>query len=146
MLLLGLSDSSVVLYDQRREVSLLASCPVSPTRLAWHPAGSLVIVGGGQADLMCYDVGLAPLSMALVAEEADPATTLRLDQHLRYTGGLEVLQWGTGPDGGPERTDILMLGFHGGPLGALRFRLGRYSHLTCPSSVDLLITDQSEAY
>ncbi|XP_028983321.1 WD repeat-containing and planar cell polarity effector protein fritz homolog isoform X2 [Betta splendens] len=124
MLLLGLSDCSVLLYDQRREVSVLASCPASPTLLAWHPAGSVAVVGGGQADLMCFDVGLAPVSMALVAEEAYSATTLGLAQHLRCSGGLELLQWGTGLDGAPERTDLLMLGFHGGPLGALRFRLG----------------------
>lgn len=125
MLLLGLSDSSLVLYDQRREVSLLASCPVLPTLLAWHPAGSVVMVGGGQAELMCFDVGLAPVSMALVAEEVASAATLRLAQHLRCSGGLETIQWGTVLDGGPERTDMLMLALHGGPLAALRFRLGR---------------------
>lgn len=127
MLLLGLSDSSLVLYDQRREVSLLASCPVPPTLLAWHPAGSVVMVGGGQAELMCFDVGLAPVNMALVAEEVASAATLRLAQHLRCSGGLEALQWGTGLEGGPEGTDMLMLTIHEGPLAALRFRLGRLS-------------------
>ncbi|KAM7385294.1 hypothetical protein PAMP_001382 [Pampus punctatissimus] len=123
-LVLGLSDSSLVLYDQRRDVSLLASCPVPPTRLAWHPAGAVIMVGGGQGELMCFDVGLAPVSMALTAEEVASADTLRLAQHLRCSGGLERLQWGTGLEGGPEGTDTLMLAFHGGPLAALRFRLG----------------------
>ncbi|XP_051276521.1 WD repeat-containing and planar cell polarity effector protein fritz homolog isoform X2 [Dicentrarchus labrax] len=123
-LLLGLSDSSLVLYDQRRGVSLLASCPVPPTLLAWHPAGAMVMVGAGQGELMCFDVGLAPVSMALVAEEVASAATLRLAQHLRCGGGLEGLHWGTSLEGGPEGTDILMLAFHGGPLAALRFRLG----------------------
>ncbi|KAI4812898.1 hypothetical protein KUCAC02_024260 [Chaenocephalus aceratus] len=85
-LLLGLSDSSLVLCDQRRGVSLLASCPVPPTLLAWHPAGAVVLVGGEQGELMCFDVGLAPVRMALA--------------------------------------DVLMVAFHGGPLAALRFRLG----------------------
>lgn len=118
-LLLGLSDSSLVLFDQRRGVSLLASCPVQPTLLAWHPAGAAVVVGGEQGELMCFDVGLAPVSMALLAEEVAPAATLRLAQHLRCCGGLEGLQWAAGLDG-----DVLMLGFHGGPLAALKFRLG----------------------
>ncbi|XP_029306111.1 WD repeat-containing and planar cell polarity effector protein fritz homolog [Cottoperca gobio] len=118
-LLLGLSDSSLVLYDQRRGVSLLASCPVPPTFLTWHPAGAVVVVGGEQGELMCFDMGLAPVSMALVAEEVAPAATLRLAEHLRCCGGLEGLQWTTGLEG-----DVLMLAFHGGPLGALRFRLG----------------------
>uniref|UniRef100_A0A3Q3KAP0 WD repeat containing planar cell polarity effector n=1 Tax=Monopterus albus TaxID=43700 RepID=A0A3Q3KAP0_MONAL len=124
MLLLGLSDSSLVLYDQRREAPLFASCPVPPTLLTWHPAGSVVMVGGGQGELMCFDVGLAPLSMALVAEEEASAATLRVDQHLRCSGGLGGLQWGTGLDEGPEGTGMLMLAFHGGPLAVLRFRLG----------------------
>ncbi|XP_029962848.1 WD repeat-containing and planar cell polarity effector protein fritz homolog [Salarias fasciatus] len=123
-LLLGLSDSSLVLYDQRRGVSLLAPCPVPPTLLAWHPAGAVVMVGGGQEELMCFDVGLAPVSVALVAEEVAPAATLRLAQHLRCSGGLSGLQWGARLDGGPEGTDVLTLAFHGGPLAALRFRLG----------------------
>ncbi|XP_029376803.1 WD repeat-containing and planar cell polarity effector protein fritz homolog isoform X2 [Echeneis naucrates] len=124
MLLLGLSDSSLVLYDQRRGVSLLVSCPVPPNLLSWHPAGAIVMAGGGQGELMCFDVGLAPVNMALVAEEAASDTTLRLAQHLRYSGGLEGLQWGTGLEGGPEGTDMLMLAFHSGPLAALRLKLG----------------------
>ncbi|CAI5654777.1 unnamed protein product [Oreochromis niloticus] len=123
-LLLGLSDSSLVLYDQRRGISFLASCPVPATLLAWHPAGAVVMVGGGQEELMCFDVGLAPVNMALVSEEVASAPTLRLAQHLRCSGGLAGLQWATGLDGGPEGTDMLTLAFHGGPLAALRFRLG----------------------
>ncbi|KAG7512017.1 WD repeat-containing and planar cell polarity effector protein fritz-like isoform X1 [Solea senegalensis] len=124
MLLLGLSDSSLVLYDQRRGVSVLASCPVSPNLLAWHPAGAVAVVGGGQGELMCFDAGLAPLNMALVAEEVAATDTLRLAQHLRYSGGLRGLQWATGLEGGAEGTDMLMQAFHGGPLAVLRFRLG----------------------
>lgn len=126
MLLLGLSDSSLVLYDGRRGVSLLASCPVPPNLLAWHPAGAVVVVGGGQGELMCFDVGLAPVKMALLAEEPAPAPTLRLTEHLRCSGGLEGLQWSAGRDGGPEGGDMLMLAVHGGPLAVLRFRLGGF--------------------
>lgn len=74
---------------------------------------------------MCFDVSLAPLNMALVAEEAAPAATLRLTQHMRCAGGLVGLKWGTGLDGGPEGTDILTLVFDGGPLAALKFKLGK---------------------
>ncbi|XP_032409599.1 WD repeat-containing and planar cell polarity effector protein fritz homolog isoform X2 [Xiphophorus hellerii] len=123
-LLLGLRDSSLVLYDHRRAVSVLASCPVPPSYMAWHPAGAVAIMVGGQEEVMCFDVGLAPLNMALVAEEAAPAATLRLTQHLNCSGGLAGLQWGAGLDGGPEGTDTLTLVFNGGPLAALKFRLG----------------------
>ncbi|XP_047207550.1 WD repeat-containing and planar cell polarity effector protein fritz homolog isoform X2 [Girardinichthys multiradiatus] len=123
-LLLGLIDSSLVLYDQKRAVSVLASCPVPPSYMAWHPAGAVAVMVGGQEEVMCFDVGLAPLNMALVAEEAAPAATLRLTQHLNSSGGLARLQWGVGLDGGPEGTDTLTLFFNGGPLAALKFRLG----------------------
>ncbi|XP_015244911.1 PREDICTED: WD repeat-containing and planar cell polarity effector protein fritz homolog [Cyprinodon variegatus] len=123
-LLLGLSDSSLVLYDQRRAVSVLASCPVPPSYMAWHPTGAVAVMVGGQEEVMCFDVGLAPLNMALVAEEASPAATLRLTQHMNCSGGLVGLQWGAGFDGGPEGTDTLTLVFNGGPLVALKFRLG----------------------
>ncbi|XP_034040872.1 WD repeat-containing and planar cell polarity effector protein fritz homolog isoform X2 [Thalassophryne amazonica] len=123
-LLLGLSDSSLVLCDQQRGLSLLAPCPVLPTLLAWHPAGAMFIVGGGQGELMSFDVGLAPLNMALVAEEVASSAMLTLSEHVRCAGMLEGLQWGAGLDGAIEGTDILMLYFHEGPLAAMRFRLG----------------------
>lgn len=124
-ILFGLRDSSLVLYDQRRGVSLLASCPVPPTYMAWHPTGAVAMVAGGQEELMCFDVGLASLNMALVAEEVAPAATLRLIQHLHCPGGLAGLKWATGLDGGPEGTDMLTLVFNGGPLAALRLKLGK---------------------
>ncbi|KAJ0005195.1 hypothetical protein NQD34_011409 [Periophthalmus magnuspinnatus] len=127
ILMLGLKDSSLVLYDQRRRVSLLASCPVPPALLAWHPSGAVVVVGGGQDELMCFDVGLAPLGLALLSEEMTSAATLRLTQHLRCSGSLEGLHWGSMLDGGPEGTMTLMLAFHTGPLGVLRFRFGSLS-------------------
>ncbi|CAL8298372.1 unnamed protein product [Merluccius merluccius] len=130
LLLLGLSDSSLVLYDQRgggtrrrRDVP----CSVPPAFLAWHPSGGLVAVGGGQGELACFDVGLAPLGALLVTEEPaahSASATLKLAQHLRCTGGLEGLHWGRGPDGKAEGSDLLMLALHGGPLAALKFRLG----------------------
>ncbi|XP_062319432.1 WD repeat-containing and planar cell polarity effector protein fritz homolog [Osmerus eperlanus] len=123
-LLLGLADSSLVLYDQQRGVPLLAPCPVPPSLLAWHPAGAVAAAGGGQGELMFFDVGLAPLGVALLAEEAAPAATLRLAQHLRCPGGLEGLYWGGSVEGGADGTDLLMIAFHSGPLAALRFRLG----------------------
>lgn len=140
-LLLGLSDSSLVLYDQRRGVSLLASCPVPPNLVAWHPAGAMALVGGGQGELVCFDVGLAPISVALVAEEVAPAPTLRLMEHLRGCEGIERLQWGTSLEGAPEGANLLLLVFHGGPLAALRFRLGMYVYFLshwCPNLIIFL--------
>ncbi|KAI1894753.1 hypothetical protein AGOR_G00118990 [Albula goreensis] len=125
-LLLGLCDSSLVLYDARRGMSLLAQVPMLPALLAWHPAGALVVVAGGQGELQCFDAGLSPIHMQLLAEDLAPEPTLRLPQHLRAPGGLAGLQWAAPPHGaeGPEVHDLLFLIFHGGPFGVLRLRLG----------------------
>ncbi|XP_061915474.1 WD repeat-containing and planar cell polarity effector protein fritz homolog [Entelurus aequoreus] len=120
-LLLGLADSSLVLYEQRRGVLLSFPGPAPLSLLAWHPAGAVAVAAAAQGELMCFDVGLAPLRIALVAEDVAPAPTLQLARHLRCPGGLQRLQWATG---GAEGADTLMLAFHGGPLAALRFRLG----------------------
>ncbi|XP_063048912.1 WD repeat-containing and planar cell polarity effector protein fritz homolog isoform X2 [Engraulis encrasicolus] len=169
-LLLGLSDSSLVLHDWGREqsqrqqqqqqapqgqqqpgpgqlqqgVSMRVHCPMLPSLCAWHPGGGLVVVGGSQGELQCFDLGLAPLPLRLLAEELPwppKGPTLQLCRHLRDPGGLVGLQWaaqalwggqgggggagGGGGEGGVmEVHDVLMLNFHGGPLAALRLRLG----------------------
>lgn len=135
--LLGLSDSSLVLYDQRRGVSLLALCPVTPALLAWHPAGALVAAVGcseqGGDQLVCFDVGLAPVGVALLAEEEQlktSARTLTLSQHLRCSDGLQALRWASDLEGGDcttQGTDSLLLAFRGGPIGVLKFKLGEFN-------------------
>ncbi|KAJ8405123.1 hypothetical protein AAFF_G00330440 [Aldrovandia affinis] len=125
-LLLGLRDSSLVLYDARRGLSLLAQVPMLPSFMAWHPGGALVAVGGGQGELQCFDAGLSPVPLQLLAEDPAPGPTLQLSRRLRAPGGLVGLQWATPPHGteGPQVHDLLFLTYHGGPIGALRFRLG----------------------
>ncbi|XP_061694122.1 WD repeat-containing and planar cell polarity effector protein fritz homolog isoform X2 [Syngnathoides biaculeatus] len=129
LLLLGLSDSSLVLYDQRREVSLRAPCPMPPAIAAWHPAGALVVAAGAtqQGELMFLDVGLAPVEVALVAEDATPTATLELGRHVRCPGPLRRLQWAAGPEGGADDPDTIMLVFHGGLLAVLKLQLGAAS-------------------
>ncbi|XP_035255954.1 WD repeat-containing and planar cell polarity effector protein fritz homolog isoform X1 [Anguilla anguilla] len=125
-LLLGLRDSSLVLYDARRGVTLLAQAPMLPSFAAWHPGGALLAVGDGQGELQCFDAGLSPVRVQLLAEEAAPGPTLQLSRHLRAPGGLAGLHWAAPPHGGEgaEVHDLLILAYHGGPIGALRFRLG----------------------
>ncbi|XP_077438792.1 WD repeat-containing and planar cell polarity effector protein fritz homolog isoform X2 [Vanacampus margaritifer] len=126
VLLLGLSNSSLVLYDQRRGVSFRTSCPAPPTLLAWHPAGGLAVaaVVAEEGELMCLDLGLAPIKVALVAEEVTPASTLRLARHMRCPGALRRLQWATGPEEDTNEVDTMLLVFNGGLLAALKLQLG----------------------
>ncbi|KAJ8360074.1 hypothetical protein SKAU_G00165990 [Synaphobranchus kaupii] len=125
-LLLGLHDSSLVLYDARQGVTLIGQVPMLPSFLAWHPAGALLVVADGQGELQCFDTGLSPVRTQLLAEDPIPGPTLQLSQHLRAPGGLAGLQWAAPLHGteGSEVYDLLFLTYHGGPIGALRFRLG----------------------
>ncbi|XP_049591000.1 WD repeat-containing and planar cell polarity effector protein fritz homolog isoform X2 [Syngnathus scovelli] len=124
-LLLSLSDSSLVLYDQRRGAFLRTSCPAPPTLLAWHPAGALAVAAAPEhGELMFFDLGLAPVKVALMAEEVKPAATLSLARHLRCPGALRGLLWAAGPQGGTDEANTIMLVFHRGPLAALRLQLG----------------------
>ncbi|XP_077469162.1 WD repeat-containing and planar cell polarity effector protein fritz homolog [Stigmatopora argus] len=123
MLLLRLADSSLVLYDHRRGVTLRASCPAPTLLLAWHPSGAFVAVAG-PSELIFLDVTLVPIKVAPLAEEVSPAAVLQLGQHLVCPGSLQIIQWAAGPDRGTNEVDTLMLAFHGGPLGILKIQLG----------------------
>ncbi len=72
--LLGLQDCSVVLFDSQTGHSKWASCSMVPAVLAWHPSGALLMVGGGQGELQCFDLGLSPLPLRLVSEEPTPGS------------------------------------------------------------------------
>uniref|UniRef100_A0A671L7F9 WD repeat containing planar cell polarity effector n=1 Tax=Sinocyclocheilus anshuiensis TaxID=1608454 RepID=A0A671L7F9_9TELE len=132
--LLGLQDCSVVLFDPQSGHSQWASCSMVPVVLAWHPSGALLMVGGSQGELQCFDMGLSPLPLRLVSEEPTPDSigpSLQLSCHIKTSEGLEGIQWAYCPishgNEGLEANDLLLLRFHGGPLAALRLRLGVFS-------------------
>ncbi|KAG8000328.1 WD repeat-containing and planar cell polarity effector protein fritz-like protein, partial [Nibea albiflora] len=77
-LLLGLSDSSLVLYDQRRGVSLLASCPCAthPPRLA-----------------PCWGLGHGALTGGQLGHEELLQQRLRCGQVRDALGILEAMDW-----------------------------------------------------
>nr|XP_006638803.2 PREDICTED: WD repeat-containing and planar cell polarity effector protein fritz homolog isoform X1 [Lepisosteus oculatus] len=128
-LLLGCLDSSLVLYDAHRGVTLLAQAAVLPSLLAWHPGGGLLMAGSSQGELQCFDSALSPLKTQLLAEDLKPATTFQFSQHLETPGSLSHLQWAAALSP-PQSTDslevhnLLFVCFDGGPLGALHFKPG----------------------
>lgn len=91
------------------------------------------MVGGGQGELQCFDMGLSPLPLRLVSEEPVPSSSgpsLQLSHHMKTSEGLEGIQWAYCPisqgNEGLEAHDLLLLRFHGGPLAALKLRLGQW--------------------
>ncbi|KAG9268441.1 hypothetical protein AMEX_G17416 [Astyanax mexicanus] len=131
-LLLGLQDSSVVLLHPESGVSVQAACPMPPSLLAWHPSGGLMVVAGGQGEVQCFDLGLSLLPVRLMSEEEDgpgrAGASLQLGRHMKVSGGLEGIEWAHSPVSqnaeGLDVHNLLLLRFHGGPLAALRLKLG----------------------
>ncbi|XP_062863404.1 WD repeat-containing and planar cell polarity effector protein fritz homolog isoform X2 [Trichomycterus rosablanca] len=129
-LLLGLRDSSVVLFHIDTGIQARSTCPMVPSVLTWHPDGGLIVAAGGQGELQCFDLGLTPLRLQLVSEEVTGTggKSLQLAKHVKVPGGLEGVEWvhtatSQGLEG-LEVHDLLLLRFHGGPLAALKLRLG----------------------
>lgn len=92
------------------------------------------MVGGGQGELQCFDMGLSPLPLKKVSEEPAPdslGTSLQLSCNMKISSGLEGIQWAGCPvsqgNEGLETHDLLLLWFHGGPLATLRLRLGQWN-------------------
>ncbi|XP_066552952.1 WD repeat-containing and planar cell polarity effector protein fritz homolog isoform X2 [Amia ocellicauda] len=128
-LVLGCLDSSLVLYDGHQGVTLLAQATALPSLVEWHPQGALLLVGSSQGELQFFNVALSPIKVQLLAEDLSPTPTLQFSRHLNTPGGLARVQWAAArlpPHGadGLEVHDLLFVSFDGGPIGALRLRLG----------------------
>ncbi|KAG7328615.1 hypothetical protein KOW79_008559 [Hemibagrus wyckioides] len=130
-ILLGLQDSTVVLFHIETGLQTSVTCPMLPSVLVWHPDGGLIVVAGGQGELQCFDLGLSHVQLQLVSEEdviGTSGVSLQLARHVRIAGGLEGVEWAHSPMSqgaeGLEVHDLLMLRFHRGPVAAMRLRLG----------------------
>ncbi|KAL8173291.1 UNVERIFIED_CONTAM: hypothetical protein K2H54_044250 [Gekko kuhli] len=128
-LALGCEDSSVVLYESYRQVTLIAEAEVLPSLMCCHPSGALILVGSSQGELQLFDTALSPLKMQLLAEDFSPKTTLQLGEHFDISSSLVQIQWAA-PQVPSQSTvgvdvhDLLLLRFDKGPVGGLRFKTG----------------------
>ncbi|XP_054857679.1 WD repeat-containing and planar cell polarity effector protein fritz homolog isoform X1 [Eublepharis macularius] len=128
-LVLGCEDSSVVLYESYRQVTLLAESEVLPSLMCCHPSGAIVLVGSSQGELQLFDMALSPMKMQLLAEDFSPKATLQFSEHFDISSSLIQIQWAA-PQvpsqsmDGMDVHDLLLLRFDKGPLGGLRFKTG----------------------
>ncbi|XP_072265651.1 WD repeat-containing and planar cell polarity effector protein fritz homolog isoform X2 [Pyxicephalus adspersus] len=128
-LVLGCEDSSVILYEAHRRVTLLAQAELLPALIRWHPTGCIFVVSNNQGELQIFDMALSPIKIQLVAEELSPRTTLQCNKHFEVSSSLVDMRWAV-PSGTNDSTDIhnlLFLRFNGGPLGVMHFKLGAVS-------------------
>ncbi|XP_073410154.1 WD repeat-containing and planar cell polarity effector protein fritz homolog isoform X2 [Dendrobates tinctorius] len=131
-LLLGCEDSSVILYEAHRRVTLLAQADLLPSLVQWHPAGCIFVVSNNQGEAQIFDMALSPIKVQLVAENLTPTSTLQCNKHFEVSSSLVDIKW-TYPrtaaqcSDGADICNLLFLRFHGGPLGVLQFKLGALS-------------------
>ncbi|XP_059161065.1 WD repeat-containing and planar cell polarity effector protein fritz homolog [Physella acuta] len=127
-LLLGLSDASLVMYDEHRKVTLFTRAAVPPASITWHPLGSVLLVASARADIQLFDRALTPLGIQLVSEEPAADKFLRISKFFRTSVTLREIEWCPFSPHSSEfmtsNMDALFLSFSRGPVGLLQFHLG----------------------
>ncbi|XP_073905947.1 WD repeat-containing and planar cell polarity effector protein fritz homolog isoform X8 [Castor canadensis] len=129
-LILGCGDSSVILYETHRGVTLLAQAELLPSIISCHPSGAILLVGSNQGELQIFDMALSPINIQLLAEDRLPRETLQFNKFFDVSSSLVQMQWIAPPvvSQKPESGDIydlLFLRFDRGPLGVLLFKLAQ---------------------
>ncbi|XP_006881092.1 PREDICTED: WD repeat-containing and planar cell polarity effector protein fritz homolog [Elephantulus edwardii] len=128
-LIVGCEDSSVILYDTHRRVTLLVQAELLPSFISCHPGGAILIVGSSQGELQIFDMALSPLSIQLLAEDRSPTATLPFTTCFNVSSSLVQMQWiapqvfSQKPESG-DIYNLLFLRFDRGPLGVLFFKFG----------------------
>ncbi|XP_006863065.1 PREDICTED: WD repeat-containing and planar cell polarity effector protein fritz homolog [Chrysochloris asiatica] len=131
-LILGCEDSSVVLYETHRQVTLLVQAEFLPSLISCHPSGTILIVGSDQGDLQIFDMALSPINIQLLAEDRSPRATLQFNKCFDVSSRLVQMQWiapqvvSQKPENG-DVYDLLFLRFDRGPLGVLLFKFGIFT-------------------
>ncbi|KAJ6659569.1 hypothetical protein lerEdw1_018538 [Lerista edwardsae] len=128
-LILGCEDTSIVLYETYRQVTLLAQAELLPALICCHPSESMVLVGSSQGELQLFDMALSPIKMQLLAEDFSPKSTLQFSEHFDVSSSLIQIQWAAPhiPSQSMDDVnihDLLFLRFDKGPIGVLRLKVG----------------------
>ncbi|KAM5227870.1 LOW QUALITY PROTEIN: WD repeat-containing and planar cell polarity effector protein fritz homolog [Ctenodactylus gundi] len=128
-LILGCEDSSIVLYEAHRRVTLLAQAELLPSLISCHPSGAILLVGSHQGELQIFDMALSPINIQLLAEDRLPRETLQFSKFFDVSSSLVLMQWIAPPVVSQKPAsegifDRLFLRFDRGPLGVLLFKLG----------------------
>lgn len=129
-LVLGCEDSSVILYDAYNQVTLLAQAKLLPALMTYHPSGAIFVAGSSQGELQLFDTALSPVKIQLLAEEFSPEATLQFSKHFDTSSSLIHIHWAAAQGAssctdGTDIHDLLLVRFDKGPLGVLRFKLGK---------------------
>ncbi|KAM9316817.1 WD repeat-containing and planar cell polarity effector protein fritz homolog [Gastrophryne carolinensis] len=127
-IILGCEDSSVILYNTHRRLTLIAQAELLPSLIRWHPSGSIFLLGNNQGELQIFDMALSPIKVLFMAEDLAPSATLQCSKQFDVSSSLVDMKW-TVPNNSNHADihNLLLLRFHGGPLGMLQLKLGALS-------------------
>ncbi|XDA73853.1 hypothetical protein R6Z07M_004069 [Ovis aries] len=131
-LILGCEDSSIILYETHRRVTLLAQAELLPSLVSCHPSGAILLVGSNQGELQIFDMALSPINIQLLAEDNSPKETLQFKKFFDVSSSLVQMQW-IAPQVVSKKLEsgdiynLLFLRFDRGPLGVLLFKLGIFA-------------------
>uniref|UniRef100_A0ABM5GQN6 WD repeat-containing and planar cell polarity effector protein fritz homolog isoform X2 n=1 Tax=Pogona vitticeps TaxID=103695 RepID=A0ABM5GQN6_9SAUR len=128
-LVVGCDDSSIVLYEAYRQVTLSAQTELVPELLCCHPRGAIIVVGHSQGEIQVFDMALSPIKMQLLAEDLSPKSTLPFSKHFNVSSSLSQIQWAAPRTSYQSMADtdihdLLLLRFDQGPVGVLHFKTG----------------------
>ncbi|XP_053236299.1 WD repeat-containing and planar cell polarity effector protein fritz homolog isoform X4 [Podarcis raffonei] len=128
-LVLGCEDSSIVLYEAYRQVTLSAQAELLPVLMCCHPSEAIVLVGSSQGELQLFDMALSPIKMQVLAEDFSTKSTLQFSEHFDVSSSLIQIQWAAPKVSCPSMDDVdihdlLLLKFDKGPIGVLHFKVG----------------------
>nr|XP_034966351.1 WD repeat-containing and planar cell polarity effector protein fritz homolog isoform X4 [Zootoca vivipara] len=128
-LVLGCEDSSIVLYEAYRQVTLSAQAELLPVVMCCHPSEAIVLVGSSQGELQLFDMALSPIKMQVLAEDFSTKSTLQFSEHFDVSSSLIQIQWVAPKVSCPSMDDVdihdlLLLQFDKGPIGVLHFKVG----------------------
>ncbi|XP_033001503.1 WD repeat-containing and planar cell polarity effector protein fritz homolog isoform X3 [Lacerta agilis] len=129
-LVLGCEDSSIVLYEAFRQVTLSAQAELLPVLMCCHPSEAIVLVGSSQGELQLFDMALSPIKMQVLAEDFSSKSTLQFSEHFDVSSSLIQIQWVAPKVSCPSMDDVdihdlLLLQFDKGPIGVLHFKVAQ---------------------
>lgn len=128
-LVLGCEDTSIVLYEAYRQVTLLAQAELLPALMCCHPNEAMIVIGSSQGELQLFDMALSPIKMQLLAENISPKPTLQFSEHFQVSNSLLQIQWAAPQIPSQSMDDVniydlLLLRFDKGPIGVLHLKVG----------------------
>ncbi|XP_070588636.1 WD repeat-containing and planar cell polarity effector protein fritz homolog isoform X1 [Erythrolamprus reginae] len=127
-LVLGCEDSSVVLYEAYRQVTLATEAKLLPALMCCHPNAAIILIGSSQGELQLFDMALSPIKMQLLAEDFSPKSTLQFSENFEISSSLTQIQWAVLQDSSQDidlnKHDLLLFRFDKGPIGVLHFKTG----------------------